>query len=39
MLKAKLGEVQAYLHEAKLDGWLLFDFQGHEPIRQTDCRR
>jgi Xaa-Pro aminopeptidase len=32
MLKAKLGEVQAYLREAKLDGWLLFDFRGMNPF-------
>ena len=32
MLKAKLGEVQAYLKEGNLDGWLLFDFRGMNPF-------
>jgi Xaa-Pro aminopeptidase len=32
MLKAKLGEVQAFLRESKLDGWLLFDFRGMNPF-------
>ena len=32
MLQAKLAEVQAHLQEAKLDGWLLFDFRGTNPF-------
>jgi Xaa-Pro aminopeptidase len=32
MLRTKLKEVQAHLKDAKLDGWLLFDFRGMNPF-------
>ena len=32
MLHTKLAEVQAYLQQNKIDGWLMFDFRGMNPF-------
>ena len=30
----EIGEIQKDLRQAKLDGWLFYDFRGRDPIAQ-----